>query len=231
MKRLYVRVTDEQYTALKERAKAQGSPVSELIRQTVAVVAADWPLLKRAYPTATGTNTDLWDRDGNLYVPRHGIRIAMGLALVAAVAYWIFSFVSEVEDRRQHPLQPSGFPHSLWLLIWWIALPLLPFAVSLVLLSRRSEEAIAAGAGVGAALFLCSLLYSILALFGFMLVFGPVPYERPMEVSNLIFVACSVWITVSAFRIAHEAGWGVFFFSLAATLVGITLAYHSLAGH
>ena len=85
-------------------------------------------------------NPDLWDSDGNLLVPRHGIRIAMGLALVAAGAYWLF-------------------------------------------------------------------------------------------VSNLIFSASSIWIVVSAFRIAYKAGWGMFFLTLAATLVGMTLAYRLLGGH
>jgi len=61
------------------------------------------------------------DSDGNLVVPRHGIRIAMGLALVAAGAYWLFTFISEREMRTQNPLQPSPFPESLWVTILWVA--------------------------------------------------------------------------------------------------------------
>lgn len=93
------------------------------------------------------------------------------------------------------------------------------------------QEAIAAGAGVGAALFLSSLLFSIAALLVFVLTFGPVPYARSLAVSNLMFSACTFWIIVSAFRIAYKAGWGLFFLALAATLVGITWVYHSLGGH
>lgn len=176
-------------------------------------------------------NPDLWDSDGNLLVPRHGIRVAMGLALVAAGAYWLFTFIAEREMRTLNPLQPSEFPDSFWVTILWVALPLVPFIVSVVLLSTRSQGGIAAGAGIGAALFLCSLLFSIAALLGFVLTFGPIPYAFPLAVSNLIFSACSVWITVSAFRIAYKAGWGMFFLTLAATLVGMTVAYHLLGGH
>ena len=58
-------------------------------------------------------NPDLWDSDGNLLVPRHGIRIAMGLALAAAGAYWLFAFIADREMRRLNPLQPSQFPEFL----------------------------------------------------------------------------------------------------------------------
>jgi hypothetical protein len=176
-------------------------------------------------------NPDLWDSDGNLVVPRQGIRIAMGLALAAAGAYWLFTFIAEREMRKLNPLQASGFPDSFLVTILWVALPLIPFTVSVLLLSTRSQEAIAAGAGIGAALFLSALLFSIAALLGFVLAFGPVPYARPLAVSNLIFSACSFWIIVSAFRIAFKAGWELFFLALAATLLGITWAYHSLGGH
>jgi len=184
--------------------------------------------------TATGDrplNPDLWDSDGNLLVPRHGIRIAMGLALAAACAYWLFTFIAEKEARTLNPLQPSEFPDSIWVTILWVALPVVPFIVSVVLLSSRSQGGIAAGAGIGAALCLCSLLFSIAALLGFVLTFGPIPYALPLAVSNLIFSASSVWVIVSAFRIAYKAGWGMFFLTLAATLVGMTLAYHLLGGH
>jgi len=174
---------------------------------------------------------DLWDSDGNVLIPLHGIRIAMGLALGTAGAYWLFTFIAEREMHTTNPLQPSGFPDSFWVTILWVALPLMPFIASVVLLSTRSQGGIAAGAGIGAALFLCSLLFSIAALLGFLLTSGPIPYALPLAVSNLIFSASSVWVIVSAFRIAYKAGWGMFFLTLAAALVGMTLAYHALGGH
>ena len=155
----------------------------------------------------------------------------MVLALIAAGVYFLFTFVAEREMRRLSPLQPSEFPDSLRVTTLWVALPLVPFIVSLALLSTRSQEGIAAGAGIGAALFLCSLLFSVAALLGFVFAFGPVPYALPLAISNLIFLASSVWIAVSAFRIANKAGWGVFCFAFAGTLVSMTLAYHSLGGH
>ena len=85
-------------------------------------------------------NPDLWDSDGNLVVPRHGIRIAMGLALAAAGAYWLFTFIAEREMRKLNPLQASGFPDSFLVTILWVALPLIPFTVSVLLLSTRSQE-------------------------------------------------------------------------------------------
>lgn len=88
-----------------------------------------------------GLDPDLWDSDGNLLVPRHGIRIAMGLALAAASVYWLFTFMAEREMRQLNPLQPSEFPDSILVTILWVALPLIPFTVSVVLLSTRSQEA------------------------------------------------------------------------------------------
>jgi hypothetical protein len=59
-------------------------------------------------------NPDSWDSEGNLLVPRYGIRIAIRLALLAAGAYWLFTLLEDKELRRLNPLQPSAFPHSAW---------------------------------------------------------------------------------------------------------------------
>jgi hypothetical protein len=172
----------------------------------------------------------LWDSEGNLLVPRYGIRIAIRLALLAAGAYWLFTLLEDRELRKLNPLQPSAFPHSVWVTILWIALPFVPFLLSGLLLSCRSEEAVASGAGVAAALFLCSFLFSIAALLGFAFLFGPIPYALPLAISNLMFSVCSIWIIVSAFRIGSKASWGLFFLALAMTLVGMVGAYHLLGG-
>jgi Sec-independent protein secretion pathway component TatC len=57
--------------------------------------------------------------------------------------------------------------------ILWIALPLVPFVLSGILLSIRSRESIAAGAGVAAGLFACGLLYAIAAFLSLFLRFSP----------------------------------------------------------
>lgn len=65
-------------------------------------------------------NSDSWDGDGNLLVPRYGIRIAMGLALFAAAGYCSFEFLVDMELRKLYPLQPSEFPDSLRRTIQWM---------------------------------------------------------------------------------------------------------------
>lgn len=159
----------------------------------------------------------------------------MGLALLAASTFWLFLFLAEREAQRVNPeMREGSFPNSLWMTILWVALPLVPLLLSGLLLSRRSEEAIAVGAGVAVALSLNSLLFSIVAILSQVVGFHPsypVHYGELMAISSLTLSACSVWVVVSAFRIANKAGWGVFFFAVIATLVGMTWAYHSLGGH
>jgi hypothetical protein len=173
---------------------------------------------------------DSWDSEGNLLVPRYGIRITMGLALLAAGIWFLLTFLTGMELRKVNPLEPRAFPESLWTMVLWTALPLVPFILSGWLLSRRGEEAIAAGSGVAVGLFLCSLLFSIAATLAPVVSFGPTPYAVPRGLLSLAFSACSIWIIVSGFRIANKAGWGVFWLALTATLIGMTFAYHSLGG-
>lgn len=176
-------------------------------------------------------HADLWDSEGNLLIPRYGIRIAMCLALLAAGAFWLFEFLADTESHKLYPLQPSEFPDSVWRTIQWMALPLVPYLVSGLLLSRRSEEAKAAGAGVAGGLFLCSLPFSIFSVLGLGFFTGPKPYALPILISSLTFSVCGIWIVVSAFLIARKAGWGVFFLALPATLAAMTFASHMLGSH
>jgi len=152
----------------------------------------------------------------------------MGLALLAAAGFCLFEFLADTELRKLYPLQPSEFPDSLRRTIEWLALPLVPYFVSGLLLSRRSEEAKAAGAGVAVGLFFCLLPFSVAV--SFLWFPGPNPYALQRMLSSLTFSLCSVWILVSAFMIARKAGWGVFFLALPATLVAMTFASHVL-GH
>jgi hypothetical protein len=72
-------------------------------------------------------NTYSWDRDGNLIVPRHGIRIAMGLALLSAIAFQLFTFLGNRQWHKYHPGAMPNRAETLWTLMLWIALPLVPF--------------------------------------------------------------------------------------------------------
>jgi len=73
-------------------------------------------------------NPASWDSEGNLLVPRHGIRITMGLALLAAGVWFLLTFLTDAELRKVSPLEPRAFPESLWTMILWAALPLVPFS-------------------------------------------------------------------------------------------------------
>lgn len=86
----------------------------------------------------------------------------MGLALAAASVYWLFTFIGEREMRKLHPLQPSQFPDSFWVTILWVALPLVPFIVSVVLLSTRFSSA-AAGIALRKAKPFRNLLWVLIA--------------------------------------------------------------------
>lgn len=95
-------------------------------------------------------------------------------------------------------------------------------------LSRRSEESKATGAGIAAALFACGFFFAIVAFFAEFLAFSPDPYAIENFVAILVFVASSIWIIVSAFKIAAKASWGLFLLAGCATLVAVVLANHSL---
>lgn len=175
----------------------------------------------------TDYNPALYDGDGNLIVPRHGIRVAMALAFADACAFWLLTYIG---DRKWHELNPgsaaSSFADPLWIYLLWLALPAVPLLVSELLLSARSEEAIAAGAGVAASLFLNSLIASLAAAVGFLFMGGAQAFNLAVAISILTLIVCSLWILVSSFRIGAKAGWGMFFLAAVATLVCMAVAYH-----
>ena len=175
-------------------------------------------------------NTYPWDRDGNLIVSRYGIRVAMALALLAAGTFCIFASLEDRQWRKDHPVTANSFSDPLWMVILWIALPLVPFIISALLLSRRSEESKAAGAGVAAALFAWGLVAAIAMFLGAFIRFGPAPYIGQQLIADLVFFVCSVWILVSAFRIAAKASWNMFFLlSAAPTLICMAALSHFLS--
>ena len=169
-----------------------------------------------------------WDSEGNLIVPRYGIRIVMALALVATGFFCLFTFLGDKQWRQHHPGALPTRTGPIGVIALWIALPLLPLIFSMLLLSRRSEESKAAGAGVAAGLFACGSLAAILAIFAQFFSFFPEPYATENLIAILVFVVCAVWIVISAFRIAAQAGWGVFFLAGGATLVCMIVGSHFL---
>lgn len=177
----------------------------------------------------TDLKPDSWDSEGNLLVPLHGIRIALGLSFLAAAGFLCFDYLG---DKQWHEQNPGGGAGGLVIPLWmWtlrIALPLVPFILSVLLLSTRSENSKAAGAGVAVALFSAGFLFAIAALFSlFFMQFYPVPYLPQELIAILTFAACSVWILVSAFRIG-KVSWGIFFLTLAATTTCLIWGGHTL---
>jgi hypothetical protein len=117
----------------------------------------------------TDLNPDSWDSEGNLLVPLHGIRIALGLSFLAAAGFLWFAYLG---DKQWHEQNPGGGADGLVIPLWMstlrIALPLVPFILSALLLSTSSENSKAAGAGVAVALFSSGLLrYRCLVFFPF----------------------------------------------------------------
>ena len=176
----------------------------------------------------TPATTASWDRDGNIIVPRYGIRIAMSAALLAAGVFCLLAVLGDEHWRQLHPGGFATLTDPLSLLILWIAVPLLPFIFSILFLSRRSEESKAAGAGVAAGLFTCGLLVAITVFLSQFLSFFPDPYTSEKVIAISLFVSCAGWVLVSAFRIAAKAGWGIFFLFAVATLVCIVVGSHLL---
>ncbi len=167
-------------------------------------------------------NPASFDSNGNLPVPLHGIRIAVGMALPAACAFWLFTFISDKQWHEHHPgTGASGIPNSLWISILWVLLPFVLYVLSVLLLATRSEESIAAGAGIAAGISPFSLIFSVFGFFGLLFSFYPEPYLLEMAISLLVLFASSVWIIASAFRIG-KVNWGMFL--LAAGLTFVCLA-------
>src|SRR5580658_3891987 len=159
-----------------------------------------------------------FDSNGNRPVPRHGIRIALHLSLLAACACWLVTLISDKQWHEHHPgAGASGGPVPLWSSFLWVALPFVLCVLSVLLLSSRSESLIAAGAGIAAGISPFSLLFSVSALLGApFFSFFPVPYFIGMAISLLTLFGSSVWIMVSASRIA-KVNWGVFLLAAGVT--------------
>jgi uncharacterized membrane protein len=104
---------------------------------------------------------------------------------------------------------------------------LVPFVLSVLLISTRSEHSKAAGAGVAFALFSLGLLLGIAGLLGLFLAFFPDPYTLPDLVAILTFLASSLWIVVSAIRIG-KVSFGLFFLALVTTAVCLIWGNHVL---
>jgi len=176
-------------------------------------------------------NPDSFDANGNRPVPQHGIRIALHLSLLTACAVWLLEFISDKQWHEHHPgAGASSVPLPLWTLIVSVALPLVLYLLSVSLLSTRSEELIAAGAGIAAGISPFSLIFSVSAVLGSTFFsFYPEPHFLPLAISLLVLFGSGVWMIVSAFRIG-KVNWGAFFLAAGVTFIGLAICAHKAMG-
>lgn len=176
----------------------------------------------------TNLKTNTWDCDGNLIVPLRGIRIALSLAFADACAFFWFGYLGDKQWHEQHPgTGASAVADPTWMAILWIAIPAVPFLLSMFLLSTRSENSKAAGAGFAAGLIAVAFIFAVVAILSVFFRFSPDPYAWPEVIAALVFLACSVWILVAACLIG-KGSWGPFSFTFAATLIALAWAGHAM---
>jgi hypothetical protein len=174
-----------------------------------------------------GFRLSSWDSEGNLLVPLHGIRIALGLSFLAACVFSVFTYLGDKEWHELNPGNSGSFVTPEWIWGLRVALVLVLFVISLLLLSTRSEHSKAAGAGVAFALFFSGLLLGIAGLVGVFLGISPGTYALPDVAAILAFLASSLWVVVSAIRIG-KVSLGLFFLALVITAVCLTWGNHVL---
>jgi hypothetical protein len=175
----------------------------------------------------TRLDSNSLDSKGNLLGPLHRIRIVLGLSFLAACAFSWFNYLGDKQWHYQHPGDSGAFVIPLWMTAVRIALVLAPFVLCAVLLSTRNEHSQAAGAGIAVVLFSSGLFVGVAALLGLFFRFYPDPYAGQDLAAVLTFLACSVWIVVSAFRIGKVSS-GVFFLTLVVTATCLTWGKHVL---
>jgi hypothetical protein len=162
-------------------------------------------------------------------VPLHGIRISMVLALAAAsTALYYIQAAGKVVDRL-HPDGLKGVPDPTWISVLWVALPLVPYLLSLGLLSTRSTACVAAGAGIAGGLFATLLILSPGMGAGLFVALGlsQAPYFFQIVIPSLVLLAISFWVVVAAVW-TGKANWIVSCLAAGATFLCTTSGFSSL---
>ena len=160
------------------------------------------------------------------------LRIALIAAFVATCVFFVFFFVSAA---FQHDRANGHAAEPMWVVLLAAGFLLAPYIVSWFLLSTREPKAVATGAGVAGGFFGAFLIVSPYAVMVMLMFLGLSATDRGADhglmaagLTLLVFMAISLWIVRSAFRIG-KTQWNAFGVAIGATAFYLFFGFQSLS--
>jgi len=160
------------------------------------------------------------------------LRIALGVAFVAASAFFFFFYTSAA---LQHDRANARASVPAWIVLLGVGFYLAPSIISWFLLTTREQKFIASGAGVACTFFGVFLIvspYTFAAMFLFVgLSAWNGPADRGLEAAALtllVYMVISLWIVWSALRVG-KVQWNAFGVSVGATAFYLYFGLQSLS--
>jgi hypothetical protein len=160
------------------------------------------------------------------------LRVALIASFLASCVFCFFLFTSAAVQHDRASNARASAP--AWVFPLGTVFFLAPYILSWILLSTRQPETIAGGAGVACAFFGASLLASPNLIMAMFLIVGmsawnsaPDPGLMAAGLTLLVFLAISLWIVWSAFRIG-KTQWNAFGVAIGATAFYLFFGFQSL---